>query len=344
MRRSRARLRHCRSSARAGPNAACSRSRRWACGRSAIACGCRATALRGASNRGCSRCSIARWVVCPIRGRRFAPVNDLPPAAISSRKSPIPRGSATRSSRCSTSCAVSCAERRCGVQALELRLVHREAAPTRVRLRFDAADGRAAHASRSLSANDWRSCQLAAAGARHALAGRRADTARGRIRRTSSRRSRSSRRRRAATRRAPAGAARRRTPSTVFASCRSIVPSPRGGGGAGVAGEAKATASIRSERRNIRRPCSRAVVAARASRSCSTAASSRASRASSSSRRDPSASRAAGGTAATSGAITTSPAIRRACACGCFASVAHDAQALVPAWRVRLSRPRAMLR
>ena len=50
--------------------------------------------------------------------------------------------------------------RRCGIQSLELRLVHREAAPTRVRLRLTRPTSEFAHHRRVSSTSVWRSSQL----------------------------------------------------------------------------------------------------------------------------------------------------------------------------------------
>ena len=53
-------------------------------------------------------------------------------------------------------------KRRCGVQALELRLVHREASPTRLRLRFVEPVARDRDESPSCSASGWRELALPA--------------------------------------------------------------------------------------------------------------------------------------------------------------------------------------
>ena len=319
-------------------SAASSRSPRWACGPSAIACVCRATVLRGVSSRRCS--TMLDRAVGRLPDPRAAfhrRANGSRPDATSSPRSPTRRASTRPSRRCSTSCARSCAKRRCSVQALELRLVHREAAPTRLRLRFvEPVDG-GADASRSCCSERLARIELPEpVRALRLRSGPLVELA-GSIQRRCSRWIAAS----------PAQACRNSSSvcvpvwetEAVYGLC--LVPEHRPESAWRVAEPALPAAdaepqagrpkpgSRRTRFRGDRCGCS-------PSRSRSTAASSRASKACSSSSRGPSASRAAGGTAATSGATTTSPAIRPACGCGCSA-IAAAGRALVPAWRVRLS-------
>ena len=286
--------------------------------RSAIACVCRATVLRGVSSHRCSTCSIARSAVGRIRATVSSRVNGSRPDAISSPRSRTRRASTRPARLCSTSSALFCAKRRCSVQSLELRLVHREAPPTRLRLRFVEPVAEARRIAELLSERLARIALPAPVRALRLRSGPLVES-----REASTELFAMDRRQSGAG--VPQLIERLRArlgTEAVYGLC--LVPEHRPESAWRVAEPALPAANAEP------RPASEAGMRAgqlpresrcgcSPSRSCSTAASSRASKACSSSSRGRSASRAAGGTAATSSATTTSPAIRRVCGSGCSA-------------------------
>ncbi len=209
--------------------------------------------------------------------------------------------------------------RRCGIQSLELRLVHREAAPTRVPLRLTRPTGEFAHLA-GLRQRAPGAAAARRAGAGDPPAGRCADTARGRIRGSARDESRPCRCRRAATHRAPACPSGNRGRFWTLPGSGASPGIGLARRGASVAGgeDAEPRPASEAEMRAGQRR-GKAVVAARRAAVARRRRSAVLRRNARARARDRSASRAAGGTAATSGATTTSPAIRRVCGCGCSA-------------------------
>ena len=200
-------------------------------------------------------------------------------------------------------------------------LLHRDAPPTRLRLRFAEP---VAHGRRGLpaAARAARARRVARARARAAPAQRPAGARRARQAGRPLRARPRARDRGAATGRAPACPARRRRPCTACASCPSIAPRPPGR-----RGHSPVSRRPRQRAENVRNrrmsPVSRGRCGCSPSRSRSTAGSSRATRARSNSRKARNASSRAGGTVATCGATTTWRARRPACGCGSSASAAR---------------------
>ena len=208
-------------------------------------------------------------------------------------------------------------KRRCSVQALELRLVHREAPPTRLRLRFVEPVAETRRIAELLHERLARIVLPAPVRALRLRSGPLVES-----REASTELFAMDRRQSGAG--VPQLIERLRArlgTEAVYGLC--LVPEHRPESAWRVA-EPALPAATRNRGRRPKPECSRIRFredrcGCSPSRSCSTVASSRASKECSSSSRDRSASRAAGGTAATSSATTTSPAIRPVCGCGCFA-------------------------
>ena len=316
---------------------------RWACARSAIACVCRATVLRVVSSRRCSTMldrAIGRLPDPRAAFRARANVRD--PSRSRARDRRYRRASTRPARRCSTSCARFLRKRGRGVQAIELRFVHREAPPTRLRLRFVQPIGASRSASRSCCANDWRasSCRQpvrARAPAQRSAGGDRGKRPPSCLRTTAANPAQTCRNSSSAC--VPGSANRGR--AWPLPACPSIARNRPGASRSPRCRRQRGTAGRTSRSRSLRDqvPATTVVAARRAAaaRRRRTAVLRRRARA----RGGPRAHRVRlVGWPATSRATTTLPAIRPACACGCSATGASAvARALVPAWRVRLSRP-----